>query len=239
MSESEVRPNFRRLVAFALAGVLLSVAPSGPALALDWLWRSDVTGTATVVDGDTLEIAGEKIRLEGIDAPESAQTCGGAKGGTWACGREAADALAKLVERRRVTCRNKGFDTYDRMLGVCSVDSLTINAEMIRRGLAWAFIKYSTTYVELEAEARRAAVGVWQGKAEAPWIYRENRWKVAEQRAPDGCAIKGNITDNGQIYHMPWSPWYHRVRVDPAQGERWFCSEAEAQRAGWRSAGLR
>ncbi|MBA4131534.1 MAG: succinoglycan biosynthesis protein [Hyphomicrobium sp.] len=239
MSESEVRPNFRRSVAFALAGVLLTTTTSGSAVALNWLWRSDVSGTATVVDGDTLEIAGEKIRLEGIDAPESAQTCGRAKGGTWACGREAADVLAKLVARRRVSCQNKGFDKYERMLGVCSVDGKEINAEMIRRGLAWAFVKYSTTYVNLEKEARGARAGIWQGEAEAPWIYRENRWKVAEQQAPDGCAIKGNITENGHIYHMPWSPWYGRVKVDPSQGERWFCSEAEAKSAGWRSAGLR
>lgn len=239
MSESEVRPNFRRSVAFALAGVLLTNAANGPAHALGWLWSSDISGSATVVDGDTLEIAGEKIRLEGIDAPESAQSCGRAKGGIWACGREAADALAKLVAQRRVSCQNKGFDKYDRMLGVCSVDGTEINAEMIRRGLAWAFVKYSTSYVALEAEARVAAVGIWQGEAEAPWIYRENRWKVAEQRAPDGCAIKGNITENGHIYHMPWSPWYGRVKVEPAQGERWFCSESEAKNAGWRSAGLR
>ncbi len=239
MSESSLRPNLRRPVAFALAGALLSGLCSAPAVALSWLWSSDVAGTATVIDGDTLEIAGEKIRLEGIDAPESAQTCGRAKGGTWACGQDAADALATLVARRRVTCRSKGFDKYDRMIGVCSVDGTEINAEMIRRGLAWAFVKYSTTYVALEQEARGAKVGIWQGQSEAPWIYRENRWKVAEQRAPDGCAIKGNITQNGHIYHLPWSPWYHRVKVDPAQGERWFCSEAEAQKAGWRSAGLR
>jgi endonuclease YncB( thermonuclease family) len=239
MSESRFRPNFRRSVAFALAGSLLSAAVSGHAHALTWLWNSDISGPATVVDGDTLEISGQKIRLEGIDAPESLQTCGRAKGGTWACGRESADVLAKLIERRRVTCRSKGFDKYDRMLGVCSVDGMEINSEMIRRGLAWAFVKYSTSYVAAEAEARAAAVGIWQGEAEAPWIFRENRWKVAEQRAPDGCAIKGNITENGHIYHMPWSPWYGRVKVDPANGERWFCSEAEAQGAGWRSAGLR
>ncbi len=239
MSESGIRPNFPRPVAFALAGVLFSTVLIGSAHALGWLWKIDISGTATVIDGDTLEIGGEKIRLEGIDAPESAQTCGRAKRGTWACGRQAADALAKLVERRRVSCQNKGFDKYERMIGVCSVDGLEINAEMIRRGHAWAFVKYSTTYVALEMEARATEAGIWQGEAEAPWIYRENRWKVAEQRAPDGCAIKGNITENGHIYHMPWSPWYGRVKVDPAQGERWFCSEAEAKSAGWRSAGLR
>ena len=198
-----------------------------------------MSGTATVIDGDTLDISGQKIRLEGIDAPESAQTCGRAKGGTWACGRAAGEALAKLVERRRVTCRSEGVDRYDRMLGVCSVDGVEINAEMVRRGFAWAFVKYSTSYVAEEADARAAAVGIWQGEAEAPWIFRENRWKVAEQRAPDECAIKGNITENGHIYHMPWSPWYGRVKVDPAQGERWFCSETEAQSAGWRSVVLR
>ena len=46
--------------------------------------------------------------------------------------------------------------------------------------------------------------------------------------------IKGNITDNGRIYHMPWSPWYGKVRIDPARGERWFCNENEAMAAGWR-----
>ncbi len=144
-----------------------------------------------------------------------------------------------MIGRKRVTCRSAGVDKYDRVLGTCSVDGVDLNAEMVRRGYAWAFVKYSTAYVAVEREARAAAAGVWQGEAEAPWIFRENRWKVAEGAAPDGCAIKGNITENGHIYHMPWSPWYGRVKVDPAQGERWFCSETEAQRAGWRSAGLR
>jgi hypothetical protein len=87
-----------------------------------------------------------------------------------------------------------------------------------------------------EEKARAARVGVWQGEAEPAWIFRANRWQAAETEAPAGCAIKGNITENGHIYHMPWSPWYGKVKIDPAQGERWFCSEAEAQSAGWRSA---
>ncbi len=61
--------------------------------------------------------------------------------------------------------------------------------------------------------------------------------------APDGCVIKGAVTKNGRIYHMPWSPWYDKVRIDddPAKrGERrWFCSEAEAEAAGWRPAIMR
>jgi hypothetical protein len=62
------------------------------------------------------------------------------------------------------------------------------------------------------------------------------RWAAAEPSAPEGCAIKGNVTSNGRIYHMPWSPWYAKVRIEPAKGERWFCSEAEAAGAGFRPA---
>ena len=226
----------RPWVAFALMGVLGWV---NEANALSWLWNSDLSGPAAVIDGDTLDVGGQRVRLEGIDAPEMAQTCRRSDGSTWSCGRDAAEVLADLVARRSVTCRSGGTDKYNRALAVCSVDGLDVNAEMVRRGYAWAFVKYSSTYTSEEAQAREAGAGVWQGEAQTPWQFREKRWAVAESRAPDGCAIKGNISDNGRVYHMPWSPWYGRVKVDLARGERWFCSEAEAQSAGWRSAGLR
>ena len=239
MDESSYRLSLRRPVAFALGGVAVSLALASHADALTWFGQSELAGTASVIDGDTIDIDGKRVRLEGIDAPETAQVCRRANGGEWSCGRAAADALAQLVGARRVTCRDEGTDKYDRVLGVCSVAGVDINAELVRRGYAWAFVKYSERYVKQEAEAKAAAAGIWQGEAEPAWIYRQNRWKVAEGDAPQGCAIKGNITENGQIYHMPWSPWYGRVKVDPERGERWFCSEAEAQNAGWRSAGLR
>ena len=53
-------------------------------------------------------------------------------------------------------------------------------------------------------------------------------------QAPSGCAIKGNVTKNGRIYHMPWSPWYAQIKIEPDKGKRWFCTEAEALAAGWR-----
>ncbi len=109
---------------------------------------------------------------------------------------------------------------------------------MVREGLAWAFVKYSQSYVQQEAEARLARVGIWQGDAEPAWVYREKRWAGAEQEAPKGCAIKGNVTEHGHIYHMPWSPWYGKVKIEETKGERWFCSESEAIAAGWRPAAL-
>ena len=108
-----------------------------------------------------------------------------------------------------------------------------INAEMVRLGFAWAFTKYSTSYVEEEEMARSAKRGIWRAKTEPAWEYRAEKWAATEQEAPEGCAIKGNITKTGRIYHMPWSPWYSKVRIDEAKGERWFCSEAQA--AGWRA----
>jgi len=213
--------------ALALAGVVLSAAVGSAA-------EPTIVGSARVVDGDTLHVAGERVRLEGIDAPEMAQTCPRRSTGTWACGKVAAQALATLIGKERVACESHGTDKYGRMLGVCFAGGRDINAEMVRNGLAWAFVKYSTRYVQEEAAARALAVGVWQAKAEPAWVYRQRRWAGAEQVAPRGCAIKGNVSANGHIYHMPWSPWYGRVKVDERKGERWFCSESEALAAGWR-----
>ena len=195
-----------------------------------------IAGEARVVDGDTIDIEGRRIPLEGIDAPETAQTCTTSTGGTWACGRAASKALQALLATADVACDSRGNDKYGRILGVCYADGRDINAAMVKSGFAWAFVKYSVTYVAQEAEARAAHAGVWQGAAQAPWDFRHKGWQVAEAIAPKGCAIKGNVSNNGRIYHMPWSPWYDRVSIDETRSERCFCSEADAQAAGWRPA---
>jgi endonuclease YncB( thermonuclease family) len=228
-----VRPLFP--VAFALAAAV-HLLPSSPSAARSPGGSAILSGTATVIDGDTLEIAGKRIRLEGIDAPEADQTCGGGWFGTWKCGRSATDQLRWLVGGRRVDCESAGHDKYSRMLGWCTADGRDINAEMVRSGHAWAFVKYSTRYQAIEANARKAKIGIWKGEAEPPWTFREHRWDVAESNAPEGCAIKGNITENGHIYHMPWSPWYAKVKIEPEKGEHWFCSETDATKAGFRPA---
>lgn len=222
-------------MAFALAGVLSLSSLSGLSR-VDAATAPTLSGRATVIDGDTLEIDGKRIRLEGIDAPETGQSCGRKWFGTWSCGAAASEALGDLVAGRRVGCERRGTDRYGRMIAVCMVDGRDINEAMVRSGYAWAFIKYSKSYVGAEAEAREARAGIWQGEAEPPWAFREKRWQTAETHAPKGCAIKGNVTGNGRIYHMPWGSWYAKVKVEEARGERWFCSEAEAQAAGWRPA---
>jgi endonuclease YncB( thermonuclease family) len=219
-------------LALALTGGLIfareTAAREEPASA------NQVVGVARIIDGDTISIGEVRIRLEGIDAPELGQTCPRERFGTWPCGQAAADELTRLLGTQDVACQNKGLDKYGRVLGLCVAGGLDVNAEMVRRGLAWAFVRYSTLYVAQEADARARKIGIWQGDAQPAWEYRANRWASVESEAPAGCAIKGNVTSHGRIYHMPWSPWYAQIKMDPEKGKRWFCSEGDAVAAGWR-----
>lgn len=193
-----------------------------------------VTGLGRVVDGDTLDVGATRVRLEGIDAPEIAQTCQTATGASWDCGVAAAKMLRTLAEHKDLACDRTGTDRYHRVLATCfGDDGIDIDEAMVRAGLAWAYVKYSVAYVGVEADARKAKIGVWQGPAEAPWDFRRDEWQ-SEAATPKGCAIKGNVSSHGRIYRMPWDPWYETVSMDLAKGKRWLCSEAEAIAAGWR-----
>jgi len=191
-----------------------------------------------VVDGDTVVLAGERLRLEGIDAPELGQKCLDASGRSLKCGQRAKKHLEELLSSGPVSCTGDTVDGYDRRLATCFVEGRDMNAQMVQDGHALAFRKYSSLYVKQEEAARRTGSGMWGGVFEAPWDYRAAKWQVADtsQTAPSGCPIKGNISKNGRIYHPPWSPSYGRTRIDETKGERWFCSEAEAVAAGWRPA---
>ncbi len=240
-----MRELFRLLRAVLLVAPALAVAhftlPVGQSDRLQAMPAAAgvVSGHARVVDGDTVDIGDIRIRLEGIDAPEAGQRCPGRFIGTWRCGRSATRALEDMIGTAPLTCEGRGKDRHGRMIGVCFAQGKDVNAEMVRAGLAWAFVKYSDTYTAEEAAARSARAGIWatDTPAQTPWDYRARRWSSAETQAPGGCAIKGNISQSGdRIYHTPWSPWYDRVRVNEQAGERWFCSEGEATKAGWRSA---
>ena len=187
-----------------------------------------------IIDGDTIDLNGVRYRLEGIDAPEMAQRCK-AVSGAWNCGIAARNALVEMTKGRNVTCRGDQRDKYGRVIGYCKAGGIDLNGQMVRRGYAWAFRKYSQTYVAQEHLAQTERRGIWQAKTMTAWQFRAKKWNAAEQVAPNGCVIKGNISENGRIYHMPWSKWYSRTRINPEKGERWFCNEAEAQSAGWRA----
>lgn len=220
------------LAALALSAIT-TLASSGLANA------EQLTGSVRIIDGDTVEVSGRVIRLHGIDAPEAGQKCSLASGKKWPCGEMAIDRLAEL-SGNRVSCKGTASDIYGRLLGICSSpDGNNINEIMVAEGLAWAFRKYSTDYAPAEDRARASGTGIWRASTETPWDYRAAKWTVAKQVAPQGCPIKGNISENGRVYHTPWSPWYTRTKVTPSKGERWFCTEREAIDAGWRAAAWR
>jgi endonuclease YncB( thermonuclease family) len=200
-----------------------------------------IVGPARVVDGDTIQLGDARVRLEGIDAPEAKQTCFNARGREWDCGRAASRELQQLVSKREVRCEAEGKDDYGRLLGTCSVGNVDVNAQMVRDGLAWAFVKYSSTYVGVEKEARQARRGVFEVANLPPWEFRAEQWEKSQPNgtgdARGSCEIKGNISGKGEkIYHAPGQRDYERVRVSEGEGERWFCSGDEAERAGWRKA---
>ena len=201
--------------------------------------RPTLSGRARVVDGDTLEVGGQRIRLHGVDAPESRQSCV-VQGRRWACGERATRALAGRIEGRMVSCEERDRDRYARIVAVCRNDGENVNAWMVSQGLALAYRQYSRDYVSEEANARAARRGIWRGDFVPPWDWRRGERLAGTRSAPksavgSGCQIKGNIGRDGtRIYHVPGGQFYERTRIDTSRGERWFCTEAEARGAGWR-----
>ncbi len=215
------------LAIIRLAGIFILCLLATPALA-------DVTGTARVIDGDTLEIQGQRIRLHGIDAPESRQLCR-LDGQPWQCGKDATDALTGKIARQPVTCEDLGRDRYNRIIGRCTVAGEDLEKWMVANGWAVAYRRYSLDYVDQEADAQAARRGIWASEFVPPWEWRRGKRIAANDNAPDQCRIKGNISRSGErIYHVPGGQYYDRTKISPSKGERWFCSEAEATAAGWR-----
>lgn len=230
-------PWFWLAVGLAVAAALAFATVPAPA-------AERIEGRATATDGDTIAVEGTdaRIRLYGIDAPENGQTCDDASGKRYLCGTRAADYLAELIGRSvRVQCFQEDRDRYGRIVAECAVNGSTVvNAEMVRAGWAVEYKEYSDgRYDQEEADAKASRRGMWQGRFVVPSKWRRGD-RLETERVADGqpksCAIKGNISGNGRIYHMPGQQNYTRTQIDQMAGEKWFCSATEAEAAGWRAA---
>ena len=196
---------------------------------------SDISGPARVVDGDTLEIGSNRIRIHGIDAPETRQTCL-RNNAEWLCGAGATQALRTMTQNNFVSCIARSTDRYGRIVGMCSVDGMDVGEALVKMGLALAYRKYSSDYVGAESSAKADRIGVWAGLFVKPWDWRRGKrlsQKFTKESAD--CKIKGNISRSGErIYHVPSGRYYGRTNINESKGERWFCSESEAVNTGWR-----
>lgn len=132
---------------------------------------STAAGAQTITDGDTLKLGGVTYRLWGIDAPEAKQDCPDG----WAAGRYATSRLQALTSGRAVTCERKDTDRYGRTVAVCRAGGEDLGAIMVRDGLAWAFTRYSADYVNEEAAAKKARLGVHGHDCVPAWEWRAER----------------------------------------------------------------
>lgn len=165
------------LVLLIVALVAAAHAVKRPDLRQMRLPRPDAThatlvGQARVIDGDTIDVARTRIRLEGIDAPEMEQNCADPAGTRWPCGRAAARALRAYLAGRELTCATDGLDRYGRVLATCALpDGSDLNAWLVQQGWALAY-GYGGAYNADEAEAQSAKRGIWSGNFLPPWEWR-------------------------------------------------------------------
>ena len=212
----------------AVYGILTVLCLAAPVAA-----KAPIVGVVGVVDADTLDVGGTRIRLQGIDAVERHQTCRTEHGVTYPCGRVATDWARARWEGAWAVCTNEGPGGYGRVAGTCRIGGEDVAATLVIEGFAQAYPRYSRAYTAHQAAAEARDAGLWAGAHQSPASFRVYG---TGGPAPDpACAIKGNVSDSGRIYHAPGSRYYDRTRIDTGRGERWFCSIAEAEIAGWRA----
>ena len=233
--------------ALVICFALLAAGPS---------WATE----AFVSDGDTLVLDGKTFRLDGIEAPQTDQTCLDETGAVWRCGIDARDALKAHLGSRNVRCDDAGPDAVyqKRRLVVCRVEGETVslNQWLVREG--WALVDTNWRFKADENDARYARKGLWKGCFVSPQLLRrytknvakllgaacpaDDDWNVLSKLFPDyptmppGCSIKGKlaaralVSGNRGIYHIETCRSYQRTK----KPERWFCSEQEARAEGFR-----
>jgi len=238
--------------AFAVLGLLgtigFTLTPGGSGLprlaslpAFPFASAETVSGRASVIAADILRIGDRKVRLDGIEPPDANQRClraGARPGGrTWTCGQDAREAMQRLVHGQTVTCTVGAKDKSGAASGRCRVKDADLGEMLVKAGYVFADAGLMAPYRGAEDAAKAAKAGLWSSpEPERPAIWRDRLWAAAKREAPDGCPIKGRVQGEERVYLLPWESNYTRVRVRKGRGERWFCTQDEAEAAGWRKA---
>jgi endonuclease YncB( thermonuclease family) len=163
---------------------LLMLLSLHPALA------DDLIGQASIIDGDTLEVHGTRIRLWGIDAPESTQLCRGEDSLQYRCGAQAANDLDAFIARRPISCLPVNLDQYGRTVATCSVNNSDLGEWLVHNGLALDWPQFSKgRYKAAQQSAEHAGLGIWKGSYVEPWLYRAC---IRAQGSPANCSDDAN-----------------------------------------------
>ncbi len=203
-----------------------------------------------VIDGDTIELHdGRVVRYIGVDTPETKhpskkQEC---------FGIEASEFNEQMVLNKVVQLEKdvSQVDRYGRLLRYVWLDGVLVNQELVEKGYAFARsyppdVAKQELFLQAEQKAREQENGLW-GKCDSNNLERINALMdlneytvdedvVETNNKQEGCVIKGNISENGQLFHIPGCASYSTVKIDESKGEQWFCSEREAIDAGWEKA---
>lgn len=197
-SGAVLSPRLRRQIGYGLLLLAMLAAWAW----LEWRERSPApqaieTGAARAMDGDSFRMGNRTIRLAGIDAPELRQTCRTAAGGEWPCGREAREALARLIAAGGLQCQQRATDRYRRALAHCRTGAGDVAEAMVRAGLALgARDPRFEEYPAAMAEAREARRGLWQGQHQHP-----AEWREAHPRQPRRAATRRPAARNETAEH--------------------------------------
>lgn len=148
--------------------------------ALLFCFVSVAQSSVLVLDGDSIIVDGDEIRLIGLDAPEYLQNCFDVNNLEYDCGEEAKKYLRSLVRGRKVSCNKIKKDIYKRWLSECYVDDININLELLRSGWAVLYRSEDEAYVLAEKYAKKNKLGVWQGKFLKPEFHRMLKRKKQE-----------------------------------------------------------
>ena len=244
--------NFLAAVVLVVLGYFAGATPS---LA--------VTGTATVRDANSIQIADVTYRLDGVDAPELDQVCIDDHADPWTCGLEARDQLTKLIKGRSVRCDDvgpeKNFGKRHRAICTADGDKVTLNEQLVRLGYAIAREPIKANVKPAATEAKTASSGIWKGCFVAPQEFRTGKKdgtllgtacradRDKEIRAalfpdelimPPSCSIKGKLAVRARV---TGNIGIYHLRGCPSytgttKPDRWFCSEDDAQASGFRKA---
>ena len=132
----------------------------------------EIFGKVRIIDGDSIEINNNKIRLLGIDAFEKKQECFRKNGNNYKCGKDSISALSKIISDQPIRCIAKKKDRYKRWLATCYIGDLDINENMVLYGYAFSYM--SKKYKDTENEAKKVKAGAWSGKFNYPWEWRKS-----------------------------------------------------------------